>query len=203
MAAGSYEKTNLGWRIQQSLQQFSEWLELTFFKPQPSRPVAETSTPAWLEILGEWLLKGIAWILAVVLLVLFVQWAYQQIQLYLKGQAVDQRVANRRVTQPKINDLSVAGWLQRSQEWQRQGNYREACRALYMAMLQRLHDAKLVPHELSRTDGEYRQVVQTLPQAQLYETLIAAHEQLCFGDAAISLETFNQCQRAYREIESS
>jgi hypothetical protein len=68
-----------------------------------------------------------------------------------------------------------------------------------MATLQRLHDSAIAPHQPSRTDGEYLQLVQQLPQSQSYQALIATHEQLCFN-AEIVPENFSQCQQAYQEI---
>ncbi len=100
----------------------------------------------------------------------------------------------------QASELSVAAWLKRSQTYFSQGNHRKAYRCLYMATLQRLHESAIAPHQPSRTDGEYLQLVQQLPQFQSYQTLIATHEQLCFGNAEIVPETFSQCQQAYQEI---
>ncbi|CAA9242792.1 hypothetical protein AVDCRST_MAG92-1605 [uncultured Coleofasciculus sp.] len=99
-------------------------------------------------------------------------------------------------------DLSIARWLQQAQKFQQQGNYRDACLCLYKAMLQRLNDSGVVLHQPSRTDGEYLQLVQQLPQSQPYQTLIMTHQELCFSNTEASLSLFEQCQQAYREIEA-
>jgi hypothetical protein len=105
-------------------------------------------------------------------------------------------------TKPK-ESLPVSGWLRQVQAFQRQGNYAQACRALYMAMLQRLDDTKQVPQQASRTDGEYLQAIQTLNQPTPYQVLITTHERVCFDDnSTISSATFERCQQAYREIEA-
>ena len=99
-------------------------------------------------------------------------------------------------------DLSVESLISRSQSLYRQGNYSEACRCLYVAMLQKLHEKKILRHKSSRTDGEYLQLLQlSVTPMQPYETLITTHEQLCFNNAEIQAENYQQCQQAYREIE--
>jgi hypothetical protein len=91
---------------------------------------------------------------------------------------------------------------------QRQGNYREACRSLYMALLQKLDEAQVIPQQASRTDGEYLQQIETLyvrsrlSDVAPYRTLILTHEQLCFGNTEISDAEFRDCQQAYQEIHS-
>ncbi|MGB3204593.1 MAG: DUF4129 domain-containing protein, partial [Crinalium sp.] len=99
-----------------------------------------------------------------------------------------------------ISELTVSDWLKRSQTFQRQGNYAEACRCLYMAMLQQLNDSGIVPHQPSRTDGEYLQLIQDLPQYRSYETLLTTHQKACFGNTEIRAVEFEQCQQAYRAI---
>jgi len=79
--------------------------------------------------------------------------------------------------------------------------YRQACRCLYMALLQRLDDAGTVVYQPSRTDGEYLQLIQQLPQPVPYETLIRIHEQLYFGNTEADASTFEQCQQAYQKIK--
>ncbi|MEG4349975.1 DUF4129 domain-containing protein [Microcoleus sp. LAD1_D3] len=61
---------------------------------------------------------------------------------------------------------------------QQQGKYRQAYRCFYMALLQRLNDAGTVVYQPSRTDGEYLQLIEQLPQPAPYETLIKIHQQL-------------------------
>lgn len=97
--------------------------------------------------------------------------------------------------------LTVAEWLKRSRTAHQQRDYREACRALYMAALQRLNDAHSIPQEASRTDGEYLHLVQTLRPSHAYQMLIHTHERLCFSQTAISAETFDRCWQAYQEID--
>jgi len=201
MSAEAFEKTNWGWQWQQLQQRVGEWLELQFSQFKPNIPDAPAvSLPSWLGDLLWRLLQGTFWLM-LVLLVAWVGWQLWE----LWGHSVTafpslwrNRVAKSTAT--KVTEVTVSEWLKRSQVFQRQGNYREACRCLYMAMLQRLNDTGIAPHQPSRTDGEYQQVVQVLEPNQPYELLLTTHKRLCFGNAEITPEVFDECQQAYREI---
>jgi hypothetical protein len=194
MAADSFDKNSLGWQLQQLEQRVGEWIEARFSQ-NPTLP----QTPNW--SFPSWLLEVTFW--AIVLSVtLWLGWQLVRLLApYLTRSRAQDKRGRIRKSASADEERTVASWIRQMHEFQRQGNYREACRALYMAMLQRLNDTKLVPHQFSRTDGEYSQVVQQLPQSQAYQTLIQAHEQLCFGNGAISADLFQRCQRAYQEIE--
>lgn len=202
MSAGTFEKTNLGWQIQRFQQQVGEWLELQF-----SNLFSDIPEVDWPSIGGEWgwlvwLFKGLFWII----LGLLVSWLVWQLLgkwpvLFYRFQ-LRRRNGNIEPAARANRSITADVWLVQAQEFQRQGNYRQACRALYLAMLQRLNDTGVVPGEPSRTDGEYRQLLQQQSRhVQPYQTLIATHEAQCFGDADATLDDFNRCQQAYREIE--
>jgi len=194
MAANYFAKNSLGWQIQQLQQRFSEWVEFQLFNDPPDIPLGSfPSLPGWVAKL--------ALLLMVALAVGWLCWLGVQLVLPELRGWLSQRQSPAQSLASLQKTPGAAVWLRRSREWQRQGNYNEACRALYMAMLERLHETQQVPHNLSRTDGEYRECVRYLPQPQSYQFLITVHEQLCFGNAAISAEVFQRCQRAYQAIE--
>ncbi|MBD0347133.1 MAG: DUF4129 domain-containing protein, partial [Coleofasciculus sp. Co-bin14] len=64
------------------------------------------------------------------------------------------------------------------------------------------NDTGLVPHQSSRTDGEYLQLIQQLPKPTPYQTLLVTHQELCFSNTEASRSVFDQCQEAYREIDA-
>ncbi len=202
MPTDSFEKNSLGWQLGQLQQRFGEWWELQTSQFSPNQP--EASVPSWLNSPILWLIaKAAFWLL----LALLLSWAALQIVRLLSPYFYSLR---NQLSQPDdkaretlVSELSVAEWLERSQKFQQQGNYREACLCLYKAMLQRLNDAGIAPHQSSRTDGEYLQLIQQLPQPQPYQTLLMTHQQLCFSNAEASPSVFEQCQQAYREIEAS
>ena len=201
MSNGSFEKDSLGWQLSQLQQRFGEWweLQLSQFAPNPSN----ASLPSWWDSpMIQRLAKAAFWVILGLLLtwVGLQIWRWLRPYLYSLRQSLNQ--PTQKVTQTPAQSLSVAGWLQRSQKFQQQGHYREACRSLYMAMLQRLHDNGIAPHESSRTDGEYLKLIQQLPQPKPYRTLLMTHQQLCFSNTEASNSDFEQCQQAYQEIEA-
>ncbi|WP_204368606.1 DUF4129 domain-containing protein [Neosynechococcus sphagnicola] len=108
---------------------------------------------------------------------------------------------------PTLPPRRPASWLQAAQAFYRQGNYREACRALYLATLQQLHETHLIPHQASRTDGEYLQLVEALymtavlPHIQPLQTLIQTHERSHFSPDPISRQEYDGCWQAYQQLQ--
>ncbi|MBR8838390.1 MAG: DUF4129 domain-containing protein [Stigonema ocellatum SAG 48.90 = DSM 106950] len=198
MSTDAFEKTNWGWQSSQLQQQVGEWLEYQFSRFNKTMP--EWSLGSSTASRLSKLLNLLFWIL----LSLFLAWVgwqlWQKFSPYL-----DSRLAGFRDSKSwaKITETELSGgvWLARSQELYRQGNYREACRCLYFAMLQHLHAKAILGDEPSRTDGEYLQLLRlSVTPMQPYETLITTHEQICFSNTEIYRDNYEQCQQAYREI---
>lgn len=197
MATQNFEKTNLTWEFQQQIQRFNEWVELIFTNNQTQFPKVNWN-PVLLDFL--WLvIRGIFWLIIGLLLIWLGWQIWQNWKIYY-----DSSLSLKQETQLKTmggNKLKATAWLERSRKFYRQGNYQEAVRCLYMAMIQKLNDRGIILDESSRTDGEYRQLIQNLPNREAYQILLNTHEQLCFADTPISLEIFERCQQAYQEIE--
>lgn len=196
MAADQFQKSDISWQIQQFFRQAGEWLELRFAGLQPPGvpDMPNWSFPAWWWEAAFWLI-----------IVGAGGWLLWQIYLWLRplleaNQSQFGKFLDRRSTQPE-KERSIAAWVRSAQEFQQQGNYREASRALYMAMLQRLSETKLIPTDQSRTDREYLRLVQLLPDSEAYQMVLETHELLCFSNAPISAEMFERVQRAYGNIE--
>lgn len=196
MAADSFAKDGLGWQIQQAQQWVSEWLELQFMNDAPD---LHRGT---LPILPNWLGWGIFW-LVFALALAWLLWAVAQLFLPDMKRWLDRGPAMMGTAKPPEKLMGSAEWLRRSHQWQQKGDYAEACRALYMAMLETLHEKDAVPRKLSRTDGAYQDCVQQFATPAPYQLLLRIHEQLYFGSEDISRETFQRCQQAYQTIEKA
>jgi len=201
MAADNFEENSWSWQMQQWGQQLQEWWELQTRLLEKNLP--DFSLPDWLKNLGlpPWVYQLIFWLLLGFILVWLV------LLLISLGMPYFKKVWDRSpllTTSPKVKTkhLSVAKWLKRSQQFQAQGNYSEACRCLYFALLQRLEDRGINSPD-SRTDREYQQLVATFPENSLYQILLTTHEELCFGLQPISPEKFTQCQQALETILKS
>lgn len=148
-----------------------------------------------------WLVQVVFWLVTVGLATWLLWQGYRLWRRYRRDRRLGFQPYSVRTTAKLREAFTVAEWLQQAQALQRQGNYAHACRALYMAMLQRLDDSNQLPLSPSRTDREYWQLIQSFPQPQPYGVLLDMHEQLCFGNQAVSADMFQRCQQAYREID--
>lgn len=201
MSRGSFEKDSLGWQLQQLQQRVGEWWELQTSRFSPDIPNA--SLPSWWNSpILRTIVKAATWAIAI-FLVIWVGWQlWRRLQPYVYSLTQQLNQSDEKATKTPAKELSVDSWLQRSQKFQQQSNYSEACRCLYMAMLQRLNDKGIALHELSRTDGEYLKLVRQLPKPKPYQTLLMTHQRLCFSKTEASSSVYERCQQAYREIEA-
>jgi Domain of unknown function (DUF4129) len=202
VTSGSFQTTSPDWELQKLSWQVTEAVERflgSLFGE--NSPIPED----W--VLPEWWLQGIFWLVLLSLL----GWGGWQLYRLLSPYFIRSSVVPGPGATPlaAAPELTAGKWLERSRLAQRQGNYREACRALYMASLHHLHANDLIRHQPSRTDGEYLQLLQTLQTLQTlpnplpYQLLIHTHERLCFSPTDVSAAEFEQCQQAYREIAPS
>ncbi|NEQ87385.1 MAG: DUF4129 domain-containing protein [Moorea sp. SIO2I5] len=200
MSTGSFEKNSLDWQLQLLQRQFGEWWELKMSQVPLNPP--QGSLPSWLlsPIVGQGIRITFWLVVAVILSWLGVR-LFRGLHPYIISYYQQLTQAANRVTKPPVPELSVVNWWERSQNYQQQGNYREACRCLYMGMLQQLHDTGIAPRHPSRTDGEYLQLIQQLPQPKPYQILLITHQQLCFSNAEVSSQVFERCQQAYQQIK--
>ncbi len=187
MASGTYAKNSLGWQLQQLSQQAAEWIERLLSNSTGNLP-SEPPLPEWLIQTLFWLLLlgTIAWI----------GWQLYRLALpYLN--------ADRRPRLP--GPVAPVDWLKQAQTAHSQADYRLACRALYLAALQRLNERGLIPQALSRTDGEYltllHQLNLPLADQQPYQLLIRTHERLAFDQVPASADLYDRCWQAYRQLE--
>ncbi|MBE7380878.1 MAG: DUF4129 domain-containing protein [Leptolyngbya sp. SIO1E4] len=194
MTAESIQTSSLAWQIRHLAKNLSEWIRLQLVFPDvPDLPSWEY--PPWI---GRFLLG-----LAVIGGVLWLAWVLVQL--------VDRYLMNRaQLPQSQLHVQTVhpppartaADWMRQAQRFEQQRNWQEACRAIYLAALQLLHERDWISHQFSRTDGEYLQAIQTLKQPRPLQLLIRTHERSHFGAAPLTAENLHRCRQAYQEIEN-
>jgi hypothetical protein len=195
LASGSFEEDSWGWQWHKLSQRIGEWLQF-----QPSKE--QTNPPDSLESL-DWSRIGefIGWV-AIALLAIFLLW---QLLKRLPGGRFPFRKPSKESSASTANhpelSLSLNQWRSQSRQFQQQGNYRQACRCLYMAMLRKLHESGIVADNLAITDGEYRVAISHLSNPQPYIVLLQIHEQHHFANRDATLEDWQACQQAYRQIQ--
>ncbi|MEX0270005.1 DUF4129 domain-containing protein [Leptolyngbyaceae cyanobacterium UHCC 1019] len=195
--SGTFEKNSLGWQVHLLQQQFGEWFERLLNSAQaPSGKLPNWSVP-------DWVFRLVFWAIAIALIVWFGWRLYRLLSPYLFTTLFPGRERSKSVAKPvSAESVPEARWIVRSRTYAQQGNYRAACQALYMAVLQQLDDRKILPGDRSRTDGEYLRFLQTQPNPRPYHVLFRTHERSCFGEVDISEAQFIDCEQAYRETET-
>ncbi len=187
MAASEFATNSLGWQLQKLTQWAQEGLERLF-----SRGGGSSATPP--PQLPAWLLQSIFWLLALSA----ASWLIWQLYKILSPDWDSLRP--NRLSRPEPS-RSATDWLRQAQLAQAQSDYAVACRALYMAALQKLGEQDLIAPQLSRTDGEYLTLLRSLALPQPYQTLIQTHERLYFDRLSASAELYAECWQAYQSLE--
>lgn len=195
LLASTYQKNSFNWQQQKFFQRIDEWIALQLSRWQEKG----LDVPDW--TIPYWWLQALFWLIVAGIVGLCLWQILRLLMLYWPTNMRARLRERDRFKATVQENRSISGWLQFAQDCQKQGNYSEACRALYMAMIARLNDMQLILDSHSRTDGEYTALVAQLPQSDNYQTLLQTHEQLKFGNAIISAERFQRCQRAYQAIE--
>lgn len=199
MTTSSFEKNNLGWQIGQLQQKFQEWWELQTYKLANNIPTF--SLPSWLDSpIIQLIAKALFWLMLAAILIWLAWKILPRLRSYIYNLRNKLNQSVDRTSQKSVRERSVAQLLAKAQKYKQQGNYREAIFCLYLAMLQRLNDTGVAPHQASRTDGEYLQLIKSLPQGQPYQILFLTHQQLCFGNVEASIDLLEQCQKAYQNL---
>lgn len=196
--ATEYRRTGPGWETQKLLRRISENVDYFF---QRNNQTMGDWLPDWQ--IPAWLLELVFWLITVGVSA----WALWQlgrlvwpwVQRWGLGASAFVTVG----TETPPPQESVEEWVRRSRTAYQQGNYGEACRALYQAALQTLNDRALIRQQASRTDGEYLALLEPMPRSRSYQTLVQTHEQVCFGDRPITAETYEACWQAWQEIAPS
>jgi hypothetical protein len=183
MQKSYFEKDNVGWQIQQYMRSFEEWGELQTNKFFNNNNLPNPSFD-WINFTLLWrITQVVLWVLIISLII----WAAWQLWQLLSPSLYRWQEKPFGDKQNKLEKASSAlDWVQRSQQFQQQGDYNNAVRCLYMATLQKLSDRGIIPQQASRTDGEYLQLIQPLSHPQPYRFLLMAHQKLCFRNERAS-----------------
>jgi hypothetical protein len=194
------EKNSLVWQLYQLQQRFDEWWELK--AKELGKNLLDLDLFSWLN---NDLLEIIARLLLEIIITLILIWFSFKFANFFSQYFQSLKNKYNQTTIQKQNNnkaiLSVHKWLERSHHFKRQGNYRDAIWCLYMAMLQKLNDQGIAPHQLSRTDGEYVQIIQTLPNFNAYQILLINHQKLLFANQPATLNMWEECERAFLDLD--
>ncbi len=199
MTTASFQKDSLGWRFQQFTQEINEWFE-AFFSDRSS-DLPDEVLPQW-TIPERWI-DGLFWLLVGGML----GWMLWRISPSLKrwGRSVWKSQPWKTIAPvPRSSLVTPQQWLHESERWAKQGNYTEACRSLYLSLLQWFHEQQVIVQHNSRTDREYTQLLpqclKSFPTIEAATIVLQTHERLCFSHQVVGEEEFLTCRQAYQDI---
>ena len=196
MAAASIQTTNWSWQLRHLGNNLSEWIQF-----QLSRRGQDSREPPPTFEFPDWVGELLFWV-AITVVVIWVALLIVQLIDKYRARRVGQplgRIATQAITPEPAR--TAADWVRQARQFERHGNWQEACRAFYLAALQLLNDRDWLPHQLSRTDGEYLQAIQKFKQPRPLQLLIRTHERSHFGGESLTAENLQHCRQAYGEIE--
>ena len=196
MSDPKFQSNSINWSFRQIFQRGREWFEHVTLRRNRSGSSIDWSLPDWLVRILFWCLVvaialWIGWRLLLVLEQAMKRWRARRIQ------TLGDRV------RADGTDWPVPVWLQRAQTLQQQGKYAEACRALYMALLQLLDDRNWVSHRDSRSNGEYLQSLRQYRPQNAYRRLIDTHDRSHFGETLLSGTDFQHCSDSFQAIQNA
>ncbi len=200
MTVNHYQLTSWNWQVSQFGQKITEWWELQTTNALVSFP--KINLPTWLNSpLWQNIIKFSLWTLFVLIILRIAWFLWQEFKPYLSWLLTGKRpdFSSTIIELP----LTRENWTAKAEQYQRQGDYEQACLCLYQAMLQNIDYRKVAVAQASRTDGEYWSLLRRSPCSGSYQTLLDIHQDICFGGIMPSSTTWQSCLNAYQEIEKN
>jgi hypothetical protein len=188
----NFRRDGIGWQIGKLRRNFDEWLEVA--TRSEGTGGEGFSFPEWIVQM----LNFLAWLI----LILFLAWLGLIIYRLSRNYWLERQGLGEKTEQVTYTHKTFLQLVQTAQTYYNQGDYREACRHLYLALLQALHDRGILPQSVSRTDGEYRRSLAEIATSlfQNSRTVINLHENLIFGNLIPSKQDFENCKTALNQI---
>ncbi|MGB0562222.1 MAG: DUF4129 domain-containing protein [Spirulinaceae cyanobacterium] len=189
-----FAENSWAWRLDLALRRLGEWWQGLWHNSNPrlNRPQMPSGWSDFWQLLGD-----ILWPLLIFSLSIWALWTLWRLvrPYWLRWQG-----DRTPISTPQTNHQSRSQWRQQARQYQSQGNYTQACLCLYFGMLQQLHDQGQLPHQASRTDGEYDRALAQQPQPTPYRTLLTVHQRLKFANAPATQELLDRCLAADAQI---
>lgn len=99
--------------------------------------------------------------------------------------------------------LDSKGWHERATTMAQQKNFGEACRALYLSIIYRLDESKILAFAPTRSNYEYWYALSGKEGLQRgFRRLSDMVELMWFGDHDATIEDFEYCQRLFTTLET-
>ena len=183
-------------RLQELWQQFLQWLQYflnNLFERKGYGPADNTALSTLMQY-GIYLAGALALIVICILLYRRATVTRPQKSLSRRGAVVVEKI------------LDAQGYRQESEVLSGGGDFKGACRALYLCLLQYMHEKNVAVFSPASTNREYSRLLAPFGQLQVtFRQFADIVEQLWFGNRSAVPDDYGQCcsllDEACREVE--
>lgn len=105
---------------------------------------------------------------------------------------------NASVKSTIIKITTAADWRKQAEQLARQGQFKEASRAIYLSLLRQLHETGVIPFAAHKTNYEYLQMLSGSGHLQLqsaFRQIVMPFENIWFGNLQASDSDYHQMSR--------
>jgi hypothetical protein len=167
---------------------------------------ASLSMAAGFSMLG-WLIVGGLFVACIaVAVVLFIQERRRRPKLETKKTTGEKKAASEQ-SDVQPDQIAPAALWQQADELARQGQFLEAVRRLYLAVLAVLHRSRLIRYEKTRTNGEYLRQVRRAAEASpavypAFGRLTGLFDQKWYGDRSCDGGEYGACRELAEQVRA-
>lgn len=109
-------------------------------------------------------------------------------------QVAEEKISSKRGASAIEKILDSAGYRQEAETLAQDGNYRSACRALYLCLLQLMHEKNVTPFAPAKTNYEYRYLLASYGKVQEgFKKLAEIVELVWFGNKEANRIDYEEC----------
>jgi hypothetical protein len=154
--------------------------------------------------LGWMLLAGLLLAVLLVMLVLFLQYGRPRRE---KESVTEGAAPPPEAAEAEPEQRSPSEWWRRAERLAVEGNFLEAVRHLYLAVLGLLHEASLIRCERTRTNGEYLRQLRAADAAEAvaepFGRLTRLFEQKWYGERACREQDYDTCRDLASQVRDN
>lgn len=179
---------NLQDLISQLLQALMDWLHSL------NMTVPQTTDSRGISISLQYSLYGLGVIGAVILIYVL----FRHVKTRQKALA-----SKKRGALDVEQELNASGWKEEADKLARTGEYRGACRALYLSLLQALDENKIAIFAPAKTNYEYRYLLAKHPEIRDgFASVADVVELVWFGNKTAGQEDYKACLMQVNDLET-
>jgi hypothetical protein len=164
------------------------------------------SIPAGFGMLGWLVIGGLFVACIAVAVILFIQERRRRPKVEIK-KTMGEKKTSPEESEVQPDQIAPAALWQQADELARQGQFLEAVRRLYLAVLALLHRSRLIRYEKTRTNGEYLKQVRRAAEAPpavypAFGRLTSLFDQKWYGDRSCDEPEYGACRELAEQVRA-